>query len=93
MVDRVLVMGVNPGHAGRKYAPYVGKKAEKLLAMRAQYGYEVYWDGAADFSRLEEFVPKGVKGFVLGTALLFGHKESYVEKMKMIREKVAELSH
>ena len=53
-----------------------------------EYGYEVYWDGAADFDRLEEFIPKGVKGFVLGTALLFGHKESYAEKMKMIREKI-----
>ena len=88
VVDRILILGVNPGHAGRKYMPYVGKKADKLLALREEYGYEVYWDGAADFDRLEEFIPKGVKGFVLGTALLFGHKESYAEKMKMIREKI-----
>lgn len=88
VAQRVLVLGVNPGHAGRKYMSYVGKKAEKLLAMKAAYGYEVYWDGATDFERLEEFVPKGIKGFVLGTALLFGHKESYKEKMEAIREKV-----
>ena len=59
--------------------------------MKDAYGYEVYWDGATDYERLEEFVPKGVKGFVLGTALLFGHKETYAEKMGMVREKVAAL--
>lgn len=91
VVDRVLILGVNPGHAGRKYMPYVGKKAEKLLEMKDKYGFEVYWDGATDFERLEEFVPKGVKGFVLGTALLFGHQESYAEKMRMIRKKVDEI--
>ena len=91
VVDRVMIMGVNPGHAGRKYLPYVDKKADKLLELRKHYGYDVYWDGAVNIDRLEEFIPKGVKGFVLGTALLFGHKESYEEKMKMVRRKVEAL--
>ena len=34
IVDKVLVMSVNPGNAGQMYLPYVGKKIKRLLEMR-----------------------------------------------------------
>lgn len=77
IVDRVMVMGVNPGHAGQIYLPYVGQKIEKLLAIKDEYNIEVYWDGACGYDKIETYAPKGVKGFVLGTTVLFGKDRSY----------------
>lgn len=86
IVKKVLVMSVNPGNAGQMYLPYVGKKITKLLSMKEDMGFEIYWDGACSADRILEFAPKGVKGFVLGTTLLFGKERSYGDILQDIRE-------
>lgn len=86
IVDKVLVMSVNPGNAGQMYLPYVGKKIIKLLPIKEDMKFEIYWDGACSAERILEFAPKGVKGFVLGTTLLFGKDRSYGEILKDIRD-------
>lgn len=85
-VDRVLVLGVNPGHAGRKYQPYVDKKIEKLLSLKKEYDFEIYMDGAVTKERLEQWANRGVKGFVLGTATLFKNNKSYRENLYDIQK-------
>lgn len=86
IVKKVLVMSVNPGNAGQMYLPYVGKKITKLLALKEDMDFEIYWDGACSADKILEFAPKGVKGFVLGTTLLFGKKQPYGETLQNIRE-------
>ena len=86
IVDKVLVMSVNPGNAGQMYLPYVGNKIERLLEIRERMGFEIYWDGACSADKISSFAPKGVKGFVLGTTLLFGKKRSYADIIKDIRQ-------
>ena len=85
IVDKVLVMSVNPGNAGQMYLPYVSKKYDKLLPLKVEDDFKVYWDGACSADKIMEFVPKGVDGFVLGTTLLFGKKTPYDETLKKIR--------
>ena len=85
IVKKVLVMSVNPGKAGQMYLPYVGKKIAKLLALKDEMNFELYWDGACSAERIQEFAPKGVRGFVLGTTLLFGKNRPYGEILKDIR--------
>ena len=85
IVKKVLVMTVNPGNAGQMYIPYVGKKLTKLLALKDEMNFGLYWDGACSADKILEFAPKGVDGFVLGTTLLFGKKNSYGEVLKDIR--------
>lgn len=85
IVDKVLVMSVNPGNAGQMYLPYVGKKIERLLKMREDMKFEVYWDGACGMDKIETFAPMGVKGFVLGTTVLFGKNRPYADILKDIR--------
>lgn len=84
-VDRVLVLGVNPGHAGRKYQPYVDKKIEKLLALKNKYNFEVYLDGAVTVDRIKQWSPRGVRGFVLGTATLFKADRNFKKNLSLIR--------
>lgn len=86
IVKKVLVMSVNPGNAGQMYLPYVGKKITKLLSIKEDMGFELYWDGACSAGRILEYAPRGVKGFVLGTTLLFGKNRSYGETLQNIRE-------
>lgn len=86
IVKKVLVMSVNPGNAGQMYLPYVGKKIIKLLSMKEDMDFELYWDGACGADKIMEYAPKGVKGFVLGTTLLFGRGKPYGETLQAIRE-------
>lgn len=88
IVDRVLVLCVTPGHAGRTLAPYVINKIYRLLTLKDKYGYEIYWDGACTKEKILEFAPKGVKGFILGTSTLFGHKEPYDEILPSLRHEL-----
>lgn len=85
IVKKVLVMSVNPENAGQMYLPYVGKKITKLLSMKEDMDFEIYWDGACSADKIIEFAPKGVRGFVLGTTLLFGRDEPYGETLQNIR--------
>lgn len=85
IVKKVLVMSVNPGNAGQMYLPYVGKKYEKLLAIKDEMDVELYWDGACSAEKVLEYAPKGVKGFVLGSTLLFGKNRPYDEILRDIR--------
>lgn len=86
IVKKVLIMSVNPGNAGQMYLPYVGKKIIKLLSLKEDMDFEIYWDGACSADKIQEFAPKGVSGFVLGTTLLFGKEKKYEEILKDIRE-------
>ena len=85
IVKKVLVMSVNPGNAGQMFLPYVGKKITRLLSLKDEMDFEVYWDGACGADKILEFAPKGVHGFILGTTLLFGKERSYGEILQDIR--------
>ena len=86
IVRKVLVMSVNPGNAGQMFLPYVGKKITRLLSIKEDMDFEIYWDGACSADKILEYAPKGVQGFVLGTTLLFGRGTPYGETLRNIRE-------
>ncbi len=85
IVKKVLVMSVNPGNAGQMFLPYVRDKYEKLLKFKDEMDFEIYWDGACSADKIREYAPLGVKGFVLGTTLLFGRHRPYGETIATIR--------
>lgn len=87
IVDKVLVMSVNPGSAGQMYLPYVGKKIEKIVKLKEELGFKVYWDGACGADKIEKYAPMGVDGFVLGTTLLFDQNREYKAILDEIRAK------
>ncbi len=85
LAKRALVMSVNPGSAGQVFLPYIGKKLGQFLDARKEYGIEVYWDGACSLNKIETYAPEGVRGFVLGTTVLFGKNRPYKELLNEIR--------
>ncbi len=86
IVKKVLVMSVNPGNAGQMFLPYVREKYDQLLMYKDEMGFDIYWDGACGADKIKEYAPLGVKGFVLGTTLLFGKKKPYKETLADIRK-------
>ena len=88
IVDKVLVMSVNPGNAAQMYLPYVGKKIDRLLGIRDAMNVKVYWDGACSADKIQEYAPKGIAGFVLGTTLLFGKGRDYADIINEVHNMV-----
>lgn len=86
IVNKVLIMSVNPGNAGQMYLPYVGEKVNRLLSLKEEMKFKTYWDGACTAEKIQTFVPKGMDGFVLGTSLLFGKHRPYGDILAEIRE-------
>lgn len=86
IVDKVLVMSVNPGNAAQMFLPYVREKYDQLLALKQDMNFEIYWDGACGADKIKEYAPLGVKGFVLGTTLLFGKKQPYSKVISNIKK-------
>ena len=79
IVKKVLVMAVNPGNAGQMFLPYVGKKVKRLLKLKEEYKFKIYWDGACGMDKINTYAPQGVDGFILGTTILFGQGKTYRE--------------
>ncbi len=88
IVKKVLVMSVNPGNAAQMFLPYVREKYDQLLDLKGDMDFDIYWDGACGADKIREYAPLGVKGFVLGTTLLFGKGKDYGETLRIIREMV-----
>lgn len=77
IVKKVLVMAVNPGNAGQMFLPYVGRKVKRLLKLKEEYKFRIYWDGACGMEKINTYAPQGVDGFILGTTILFGQGKPY----------------
>ena len=85
IVKKVLVMSVNPGNASQMFLPYVKEKYDQLLKLKDAMDFDIYWDGACSMDKITCYAPMGVKGFVLGTQLLFGKDRSYKDIIDEIR--------
>ncbi|SFW32299.1 ribulose-phosphate 3-epimerase [Selenomonas ruminantium] len=77
IVKKVLVMAVNPGNAGQMFLPYVSKKVKRLLKLKEEYKFKIYWDGSCGMDKINTYAPQGVDGFILGTTILFGKGRPY----------------
>lgn len=85
VVNRILVMGVNPGEAGQMYLPYAEKKIDALLDLQREYSFSIGMDGACNKERVVRLAKKGVENFVLGTAALFNGTMDYKKSIAELR--------
>lgn len=86
VAKKVLIMGVNPGHAGQIYLPYVDRKIEQVLKIKEEFGIEIMIDGACSLDKIARWDKVGIDGFVLGTAALFGRTGTYKENIQELRK-------
>jgi ribulose-phosphate 3-epimerase len=88
IVDYVMLMGVNPGYAGRSYLDYVTPKAKALNEYRTtqKLSYKIVLDGGADEQVITNLYHNcGIEGFVLGKQVFFFQNKPYKDCVEYIR--------
>lgn len=65
IVQKVLVMSVNPGEDETLFQSCVERKITKLISLKEDMEFEIYLDGACNADRILALAPKGVNGFIL----------------------------
>ena len=71
IVDKVLVMSVNPGFGGQKLIPSTLKKVRKLIEIREKNGFDwqIEIDGGVNRDTLPSVIDSGVDILVAGSAV------------------------
>lgn len=88
LTDFVLLMGVNPGFAGRDFMPYLKDKFLEFSAYRKlkNMNFHLILDGGATLEVISELYLKfDIEGFVLGKQEYFFQQRSYKESVSLIR--------
>ena len=88
ITDYVMVMGVNPGFAGRDFMPYTREKFVELNQYRLDHdlNYHLVLDGGATREIISDLYHNCViEGYVLGKQELFFQKEEYADCIDRIR--------
>lgn len=86
IVDRVLVMTVNPGFAGQPFLDFVVPKIKALADLKDKWHFKITVDGAISPERIKALSAIGVDNFVVGTSSLFGKEKSYGEILPGLKE-------
>lgn len=86
ILDYLMVMGVNPGYAGRSFMEYLLPKFARLREMRKDYDFKVVLDGGATREVISLLYHEyDVEGFVLGKQELFFQNRPYDECVSFVR--------
>lgn len=86
IVDRVLVMTVNPGFAGQSFLDFVVPKIDKLATLKTSNHFKINVDGAISSKRIRDLSKHGVDGFIVGTSSLFGKNKPYIDIIPNLKE-------
>ena len=90
IVNKIIIMGVNPGNAGQIYLSYIDHKIERIMKLKDKFSLEIMIDGACSKERIIRWYRQGVDGFVLGTAALFHHGQPYKDIICDIKRSLAD---
>ena len=87
-IDRILIMGVNPGFGGQKFIDSVYEKIISLSQFLEEENKDVLIevDGGINVSNISKVAACGAKAFVLGSAIF--ETKDYKESIKKIQTKL-----
>ena len=81
-----MIVPITPGFAGRPYWSFVEKKVDRLIRLKEEIPFRLYWDGSCTWDKIARYSQAGVDGFVMGTNVLFRQKDSYANLVRRARE-------
>ena len=87
VIDRVLIMTVEPGFGGQKLIPECVEKVKALVKYREERGagFDIQVDGGIGLSNVKSVHEAGAEVFVAGTAVFRG---DIVQNVKAFKEEV-----
>lgn len=82
-IDRVLLMGINPGFQGREFMPEVVDKIKETARLRSENNsaFKIGVDGGVKDANAKELVLAGADFLVSGSFLLKGDIDANLEKI------------
>lgn len=71
LLNKVLIMTVEPGFGGQKFIPSMKQKIKdvRLIKVKANYQFEIQVDGGINKSNIKEVAELGVTDIVIGSSL------------------------
>lgn len=85
LVDRIIVMGVNPGFAGQAFIPETIDRVKALSQVRVERGlqFEINVDGGASPKNASQLATAGADILVAGSAIFYSDDyASVIQQMK-----------
>lgn len=84
MIDRVLIMSVEPGFGGQKFIPFSLDKIRALDKLKKEKGYDfaIQVDGGINVDNIKDVVNAGIDEIVIGSSLFKGCIEENIDKFR-----------
>lgn len=90
LLDRVLIMSVEPGFGGQIFLPNSLDKITKLNKIKQEnnYDFTIQVDGGITVDNIEEVIKAGARDIVIGSSLFKGNLSDNIDKFREIIEKL-----
>ncbi|ABR32416.1 ribulose-phosphate 3-epimerase [Clostridium beijerinckii] len=87
LLDRVLVMSVEPGFGGQTFIPFSLEKIRKLNDIKSEnnYGFTVQVDGGINLDNIEDVIKSGARDIVIGSSLF---RENLSDNIDSFNQKI-----
>jgi len=84
IIDKVVIMTVDPGFAGQKFIPEMVEKIKKLKKIKDDFNYhfEIEVDGHVNKNTISSLIDAGADVFILGKSGLFSLDNDIEEAIK-----------
>lgn len=91
LLDRVLVMSVEPGFGGQGFIPCALDKIKQLNDVKTtnKYDFTIQVDGGINLDNIEDVVKAGARDIVIGSSLF---KENLSNNIDLFNEKIMNIS-
>lgn len=84
MLDRVLIMSVEPGFGGQEFIPFSLDKIRALDKIKKEKGYDfaIQVDGGINADNIKDVIDAGIDEIVIGSSLFKGCIEENIDKFR-----------
>lgn len=87
LLDRVLIMSVEPGFGGQAFVPFALDKISQLNEIKAKnnYGFTIQVDGGINLYNVEDVIKAGARDIVIGSSLF---NDGLAENIDLFNQKI-----
>lgn len=91
LLDRVLIMSVEPGFGGQGFIPFALDKIKQLndVKTKNKYDFTIQVDGGINLDNIENVVKAGARDIVIGSSLF---KEDLSNNIDLFNKKITNVS-
>lgn len=91
LLDRVLIMSVEPGFGGQAFVPFALDKISQLNEIKAKnnYGFTIQVDGGINLYNIEDVIKAGARDIVIGSSLF---NEGLAKNIDIFSQKIININ-